>query len=182
MLAELTYRCPLACPYCSNPLQMGGRETEMSDRRMEGHFLTGGGAWRAACPYVGRRTGLAARPARTGRALRQAWPLHQSHHLRRRPHQGVVRGTRRRRPRPRAISIQDAEAKGADWIGGYEGGFAKKLEVAAWVTEEGLPLTVNAVIHRANVARAADMVDFAVTSWRAADRNRPYSILRLGAA
>ncbi len=34
-------------------------------------------------------------------------------------------------------------------------GFAKKMEVAAWVAEEGLPLTVNAVIHRANVARAA---------------------------
>ena len=22
LLAELTYRCPLACPYCSNPLNM----------------------------------------------------------------------------------------------------------------------------------------------------------------
>ena len=53
-------------------------------------------------------------------------------------------------------------AEGADWIGGYEGGFAKKLEVAGWVAEEGLPLTINAVIHRANVAHAADMVDFAV--------------------
>jgi len=30
MLAELTYRCPLACPYCSNPLNMTGPESEMS--------------------------------------------------------------------------------------------------------------------------------------------------------
>ncbi len=23
LLAELTYRCPLHCPYCSNPLKLG---------------------------------------------------------------------------------------------------------------------------------------------------------------
>ena len=30
LLAELTHRCPLGCPYCSNPLELGGREAEMS--------------------------------------------------------------------------------------------------------------------------------------------------------
>ncbi len=29
-LAELTHRCPLACPHCSNPLELTGRETELS--------------------------------------------------------------------------------------------------------------------------------------------------------
>ena len=46
LLAELTYRCPLSCPYCSNPLQMGGRETEMSTEAWQRYFLAGGGAWR----------------------------------------------------------------------------------------------------------------------------------------
>src|SRR5580704_16461392 len=27
--AELTHRCPLGCPYCSNPLAMDGREDEL---------------------------------------------------------------------------------------------------------------------------------------------------------
>ncbi|WYB38336.1 radical SAM protein [Streptomyces sp. GD-15H] len=30
LLAELTYRCPLACPYCSNPLNMAGYQDELS--------------------------------------------------------------------------------------------------------------------------------------------------------
>ena len=29
MLAELTHRCPLACPYCSNPLELESRKTEL---------------------------------------------------------------------------------------------------------------------------------------------------------
>jgi MoaA/NifB/PqqE/SkfB family radical SAM enzyme len=29
LLAELTHRCPLQCPYCSNPLALEGSETEL---------------------------------------------------------------------------------------------------------------------------------------------------------
>ena len=29
MLAELTYRCPLSCPYCSNPVEMAKKESEL---------------------------------------------------------------------------------------------------------------------------------------------------------
>ena len=29
LLAELTHRCPLACPYCSNPLELEGRASEL---------------------------------------------------------------------------------------------------------------------------------------------------------
>src|SRR5271166_2556922 len=29
LLAELTHRCPLACPYCSNPLQLDKRSDEL---------------------------------------------------------------------------------------------------------------------------------------------------------
>src|ERR1051325_6503052 len=30
LLAELTHRCPLHCPYCSNPLQLAATERELS--------------------------------------------------------------------------------------------------------------------------------------------------------
>ena len=30
MLAELTHRCPLACPYCSNPTELTGADEELS--------------------------------------------------------------------------------------------------------------------------------------------------------
>ncbi|MEL6264216.1 MAG: pyrroloquinoline quinone biosynthesis protein PqqE, partial [Pseudomonadota bacterium] len=29
MLAELTHRCPLSCPYCSNPLELTRRSGEL---------------------------------------------------------------------------------------------------------------------------------------------------------
>ena len=30
LLAELTYRCPLQCPYCSNPVEMANYKNEIS--------------------------------------------------------------------------------------------------------------------------------------------------------
>lgn len=30
LLAELTYRCPLHCPYCSNPLNLGAYRDELT--------------------------------------------------------------------------------------------------------------------------------------------------------
>ena len=30
LLAELTYRCPLQCPYCSNPVELASAGTELS--------------------------------------------------------------------------------------------------------------------------------------------------------
>ncbi len=162
MLAELTYRCPLSCPYCSNPLQMGGRDTEMSTDEWRDIFsqaaelgvlhvhLSGGEpASRrdlrelvAHAASLGLYTNLITSGVGLTKAIFDNLAAAGLDHVQ--------------------LSIQDSEPKGADWIGGYEGGFAKKLEVAHWVADEGMPLTVNAVIHRANVARAAEMVDFAV--------------------
>lgn len=30
LLAELTHRCPLACPYCSNPLELDRKDEELA--------------------------------------------------------------------------------------------------------------------------------------------------------
>jgi pyrroloquinoline quinone biosynthesis protein E len=60
------------------------------------------------------------------------------------------------------LSIQDSEEASADRIAGYKGAFARKLQVARWVVASGIPLTINAVIHRANVHRAAGMVQLAI--------------------
>src|SRR5690348_14909292 len=30
LIAELTYRCPLRCVYCSNPIQMAGSKSELA--------------------------------------------------------------------------------------------------------------------------------------------------------
>ena len=60
------------------------------------------------------------------------------------------------------ISIQDSEEKSADHIAGYEGASARKRALAAEVVKLGLPLTVNMVVHRANIGRIGAMVDLAL--------------------
>jgi pyrroloquinoline quinone biosynthesis protein E len=162
MLAELTYRCPLSCPYCSNPLEMAGRDAEMSTQEWKGVFsqaaeigvlhahLSGGEpASRrdlkelvAHCAQVGLYSNLITSGVGLTKPLFDDLVASGLDHVQ--------------------LSIQDAQAESADAIGGYQGGFAKKLEVARWVEESGLPLTVNAVIHRANISRAGRMVDLAV--------------------
>jgi pyrroloquinoline quinone biosynthesis protein E len=60
------------------------------------------------------------------------------------------------------ISFQDVDAENAERIGGYPGATQKKLDVARWVTEMGLPLTINAPIHRQNIHSVPRYVDLAV--------------------
>jgi pyrroloquinoline quinone biosynthesis protein E len=60
------------------------------------------------------------------------------------------------------ISIQDSEQKSADHIAGYDGASARKRALAAEVVKLGLPLTVNMVVHRANISRIEAMVELAL--------------------
>ena len=72
----------------------------------------------------------------------------------------------RRSPRPGSTTCRSrsrtASAASADHIAGYNGAFARKLALAAEVVRLGLPLTVNAVMHRANIDRIGEMVDLAL--------------------
>ncbi len=60
------------------------------------------------------------------------------------------------------ISFQDVDAENAERIGAYPGATQKKLDVARWVTELGLPLTVNAPIHRQNIHNVGRYIELAV--------------------
>ena len=60
------------------------------------------------------------------------------------------------------ISIQDSEEKNANHIGGYQDGFAQKLRVAKAVRANGLPLTLNAPVHKMNIHNLECIIDLAV--------------------
>src|SRR5262249_1424391 len=60
------------------------------------------------------------------------------------------------------ISIQDSDAASADHIAAYDGAFARTRALAAEVVRHKLLLTVNAVVHRANIDRIEGMVDLAL--------------------
>jgi len=160
LVAELTYRCPLRCPYCSNPtdfarhddgldtadwLRVFGEAEELGVVQLN---LTGGE------PLVRRDLEALIEGARAldlyTNLITSAIPL-----------------TRERLARFRAlgldgvqISIQDVTAEGSDRIAGVPS-FQRKLEAARWVKELGLPLTLNTVLHRDNLDHVAEVIALA---------------------
>jgi len=68
------------------------------------------------------------------------------------------------------ISVQDVTAEASDRIAGRHS-FERKLEVGAWVKDLGMPLTLNIVLHRANLDRVAEVV--ALAERMNADRLEP---------
>ena len=162
LLAELTHRCPLGCPYCSNPLALEPREQELDVATWARVFdeavalgvlqvhLSGGEpaarrdlvdittAARVAGLYTNLITSGIGLTAKRLAELRNAGLDHVQ------------------------VSIQDSIPKSADHIAGYDGAFTRKCELANEVVRLKLPLTVNAVMHRANIERIGEMVDLAL--------------------
>jgi PqqA peptide cyclase len=161
LLAELTHRCPLACPYCSNPLALEDRAGELTSGEWARVFreaaelgilqvhLSGGepcsrrdvvaiaGAAHEAGLYTNLITsGIGLTPERLDQ-LKAAGLDHVQ------------------------VSIQDTTAESADRIAGYPGAHARKLALARLVVESGLALTINAVVHRANIGRVTKLVGLA---------------------
>lgn len=162
VLAELTHRCPLRCPYCSNPLALDPASREMDTASwkrvldqaadagmLQVHFSGGEPCVRkdleelvAHATDVGLYTNLITSAVLMDEdrliRLRDAGLQHVQ------------------------ISLQDTQAEGADRIGGFKGGHTRKLAVAGMVTRAGLALTVNAVLHRHNIDRVDDFIDLAL--------------------
>jgi pyrroloquinoline quinone biosynthesis protein E len=61
------------------------------------------------------------------------------------------------------VSIQDCDEASADHIAGYKGASARKRAIASEVVRLGLPLTINMVVHRANIGRIEPMVELALS-------------------
>ena len=162
VLAELTHRCPLQCPYCSNPVALEPSSKELTTAEwlrvidelaeigvLQIHFSGGEPAARkdlvelvAAAHNAGLYTNLITSAVMLDRKRLQALADAGLNHVQ--------------------ISFQGAESGIADRVGGFKNGHVKKLEVAKWVREVDLPLTVNAVMHRQNLDQLPAMIDMAV--------------------
>jgi PqqA peptide cyclase len=161
-LLELTHRCPLQCPYCSNPLEMDRARDELSTEEwlrvlreaaelgiLQVHFSGGEPTVRRDLEALirgARDAGLYSNLITSGVAIDRD-----------RFHGLVEAGLDHAQ-----LSIQDTDAVSAERIGHYPGAQPKKLAFAGWVREEGLPLTLNAVVHRQNLDRLGEMIDLAV--------------------
>jgi pyrroloquinoline quinone biosynthesis protein E len=163
LLAEVTHRCPLQCPYCSNPVALEKPGAEMSAAEWARVFdeaaalgilqvhISGGeplarrdvteivAAARSSGLYVNLITAAVNLTAERADALVEAGVEHVQ------------------------ISLQDATEEGCNTVTNYSKAFQKKIEAARLVTERGLPLTINAVVHRQNLDRVADMIELALS-------------------
>jgi PqqA peptide cyclase len=166
LLAELTHRCALGCPYCSNPLELEARSRELSTDE-----------WKRVFSEASALGVLQVHLSGGEPALRRDIVALVEHCAREGLYTNLITSGVGFRPDLIAqlaeagldhvqLSVQDTEPDSADLIGGFTGAFAAKREIARRTIEAGLPLTINAVIHRANVARAPDLVRLAL-AWGA---------------
>ncbi|MEX0317198.1 MAG: pyrroloquinoline quinone biosynthesis protein PqqE [Ruegeria sp.] len=151
MLAELTHRCPLSCPYCSNPIEMARQEAEMDTDTwarifreaaalgvLQLHISGGEPASRRDLTQLvraARRAGLYTNLITSGIGLTER-------RLRELDEAGLDHVQ---------LSLQGTTPEMADEIGGYRGGYKRKMQVAGWIGDIGFPLTLNAVLHRRNM-------------------------------
>jgi len=159
LLAELTYKCPLHCPYCSNPVNYpAGRELSTAEWR---RVLQE--AAQLGVLHVGfsggeplQRTDLvelvaAAREARLySNLITSAVGLQ-------RPRAAQLRAAGLDNLQ---ISFQSDQASLADRIAGTSA-HATKLQAARMARELGFPLTINIVLHRGNIGRLGQIISLA---------------------
>ncbi|TYL76510.1 pyrroloquinoline quinone biosynthesis protein PqqE [Bradyrhizobium cytisi] len=162
VLLEITHRCPLQCPYCSNPVELdrSGKELTTDEWKkvlselaeigvLQVHFSGGEPTARKDlvelvkhASDVGLYTNLITSAVLLTRerlsALADAGLCHVQ------------------------ISFQGVEEGLSDRVAGYKGAHHKKIEVAKWTRELDLPLTVNAVMHRQNLHQLPDIIQMSI--------------------
>jgi len=160
LLAEITHRCPLHCPYCSNPLEMTRADGELTSDDWKRVFTEA------------RQLGVLQLGLSGGEPLARKDLEELALHARRAGLYTtlVTSGVGLTRPRAEAlreaglehiqISIQDSDPDTADRIAGLRAVQAKEA-AAALVRDLGFAFSINVVLHRANLDRIGDIIDLA---------------------
>jgi len=160
LVAELTYRCPLRCPYCSNPLELERHRRELDTETWLRVFDEAEELGVVQLSLSGGEPCLRDDLEELVRGAREldlytnlatsGVPL---------PRERLV-GLRAAGLDNVQVSIQDVTAEASDEVAGLRS-FEKKLQVARWVKEIGFSLTLNVVLHRQNLDRTAEIIALA---------------------
>lgn len=167
LIAELTYRCPLRCPYCSNPKQWASIRDGLDADAWARVFRE---AAALGAVHVGLTGGEPSARRDLDEIVRAAAGAGLYAHL-------VTAGLpltpeslatlREAGLRSVQLSIQDATPAASDRIAGTES-FERKLAIARAARRLGLALTLNVVLHRENLANVRALIELA----RALDADR----------
>ena len=159
LIAELTYRCPLRCPYCSNPTNYGNSDRQ--ELTTEYWLDTIRQAANLGVLQLGFTGGepLVRQDLEVMVETAAATGIYTSL---------ITAGTLLTRDRATKlrdcgldhiqISIQDSVAAKSDYIAGIPS-FEQKLTAARLVKQLGFPLTINVVLHRHNLDRITEILE-----------------------
>jgi PqqA peptide cyclase len=161
LLAELTYRCPLQCPYCSNPLEIAKYQNELSTedwvrvmqqaRKMGATQLGFSGGEPLVRPDLeeliqeARGMGYYTNLITSGVGMDEA-------RVKRFKDAGLDHIQ---------ISFQASDEELNNFLGGTKT-FQHKKEMARIVKEYEYPMVLNIVIHRKNIDQIRDILDMTV--------------------
>jgi PqqA peptide cyclase len=160
LLAELTHRCPLHCPYCSNPLDLIRANQELDTD-----------TWKRVLTEA-RRLGVLQLGLSGGEPLVRKDCEEIAEHARREGFYTTLVTSGLGFTRPRAerfkaaglehvqISLQDADDDNAERIAGVRS-VKQKRAAAALVKELDFAFTVNVVLHRENLDRIEQIIELA---------------------
>jgi pyrroloquinoline quinone biosynthesis protein E len=160
LLAELTHRCPLHCPYCSNPIDLLRAEAELTTDQWKRVFSEA------------RDLGVLQLGLSGGEPLLRKDLEELAAHARSVGLYSTLVTSGLGLTRPRAerlkevglehiqISIQDSDPAVAEQIAGVRS-VKHKQAAAALVQELGFAFTVNVVLHRANLDRIEEIIELA---------------------
>ena len=160
LLAELTYRCPLKCPYCSNPLKLRLDQQELETATwarvlaeaaelgvIQVHFSGGEPLVRHDLVELvaeARRLNLYTHLITSGMAADEA----RLEHLRDAGLDALQ------------ISMQDSRPAENDWLAGLPS-FEQKRRAVETARRLDFPVTLNVVLHRHNLDRIQEIIDLA---------------------
>ncbi|MCX5419135.1 pyrroloquinoline quinone biosynthesis protein PqqE [Streptomyces sp. NBC_00078] len=163
LLAELTHACPLHCAYCSNPLELTRRSSELSTEQWTDLMRQAGG-------FGVVHTHLSGGEPLLRRDLEQIVTSAETAGI---YTQLVTSGVGLDRARLSALvsaglrsvqlSVQHADPHASDRIAGRRS-FAEKQEAATLVRAAGLPLGLNVVLHRENLDSVDALIELGL-SW-----------------
>ncbi|MEI9406631.1 pyrroloquinoline quinone biosynthesis protein PqqE [Mesorhizobium argentiipisi] len=163
MLAELTHRCPLQCPYCSNPLELLKANRELDTQTwldlfsqaadlgvLQVHLSGGEPTLRRDLEQL--IAGLSARGVYTNLITAGVGIA-----------EGRIEAFAEAGLDHLQLSFQGARPATTDCIGNHRGSHEKKLETARRARAAGLPLTINAPVHRHNIEEVPEFIDLALS-------------------
>jgi PqqA peptide cyclase len=162
LLAELTHRCPLSCPYCSNPVELERAASELSEAEWRRVLAEAASLGVLQVHFSGGEP-MARRDLLALIATASEHGLYSNLIT-----SGTLGGAREIAAFAAAglkhvqLSFQDFEAANNDRIAGLAGAHSRKTNFAAAVRAAGLPLTVNMVVHRQNLGGVPEMIEMAL--------------------